>query len=65
MITRDMSIFETIARYPQTREIFKKYGMHCLECMGATAESIAAGAKMHGVDLEKLLAELNQTVSSN
>lgn len=65
MITREMSIFETITLYPQTREIFKKHGMHCLECMGATAESIAAGAKMHGIDLEKLLAELNQSIRSN
>lgn len=59
MITKDTPIFEALQIHPQAREIFKKYGMACLSCMGAEAESIEAGAHMHGIDLAILLKELN------
>ena len=29
MITKDMSITDIVDRYPQTVEIFQRYGMHC------------------------------------
>lgn len=59
MITREMSIYDTLQKHPESREIFRKHGMHCLDCMGSVAESIEAGARMHGINLEELLKELN------
>lgn len=60
MITKDMSIFEALQKHPAARDVFKKHGMHCLDCMGSTEETIEAGAKMHGIDLTILLKELNE-----
>lgn len=60
MISKDMSIYDTLQEHPDSREIFLKHGMHCLDCMGAVMESIEAGAKMHGLNLEQLMAELNR-----
>ncbi len=55
-----MTIFDVLQKHPEAREILKQHGMHCLDCMGATLESVEAGAKMHGIKLEQLLNELNQ-----
>lgn len=58
MYNKDMSIMEALQAHPQAREVFKKHGMACLGCMGAMQESIEAGARMHGIDIDALLAEL-------
>lgn len=29
MITKDMSITDIVEKYPQTVEVFQRYGMHC------------------------------------
>ena len=61
-ITKDMSLGETAQRYPETAEVFGKYNLHCFGCPMATMETIEQGALAHAIDLEKLLAELNQAV---
>ncbi|QNB45967.1 DUF1858 domain-containing protein [Thermanaerosceptrum fracticalcis] len=60
MITKDMSIMEIVQNYPRAREILVRYGMGCGACLGASLESLEKGAKIHKVDLTKLLAELNE-----
>lgn len=62
MITKDMTLMQVLQLYPKTSEVFKKYGMMCMECMGASEETIENGAKMHGIDLLKLINELQQVV---
>ncbi len=29
MITKDMSITDVVEKYPQTVEVFSRFGMHC------------------------------------
>lgn len=29
MITKEMSITDIVEQYPQTVEVFQRYGMHC------------------------------------
>lgn len=65
MFNKDMSIMEALQTHPQARDVFKKYGMACLSCMGAIQESIEAGARMHGIDLQALLAELDALHQEN
>ncbi len=59
MITKDMSILDIMQKYPRSQGVFKDYGMACLSCMGAEQESLEAGASMHGIDLNKLMDDLN------
>lgn len=61
-ITKDLSIMEVLQAYPEVRPIFVRHGMGCLECMGAIAETIETGARMHGINLEELLADLNKAI---
>ncbi len=60
--TKEMRIFEALQIHPGAKDVLARYGMNCLFCMGATMESLESGAKMHAINLEKLLAELNGLV---
>lgn len=59
-ITSEMTIAEALRVNAQAAKVFMSHGMHCLGCAAATGESIAQAAAVHGVDLEKLLKELNE-----
>jgi hybrid cluster-associated redox disulfide protein len=58
--TKDMSIFEALERDPEARAVFESHGMACCLCIGAQSESIEAGAILHQVDPDVVVAELNQ-----
>lgn len=63
-ITKDMSIGEVLAKYPQTEKVFLKFfGNGCFTCPGAKTEDIAFGATMHGLDADVILKELNEAVA--
>lgn len=60
MITKEMSIGEVLRLDRETAPIFMSYGMHCLGCPHATSESISQAGAVHGVDVDKLVADLNK-----
>ena len=62
MITKENSITDTVEKYPETAEVFMKHGMHCLGCMAARFENIEQGAMAHGIDVDKLMEDLNKVV---
>lgn len=61
-ITKDMVIGDVVAAYPQTLEVFKKVGIHCIGCYASTFESIEEGANKHGIDPDKLCKEVNRVL---
>lgn len=61
-ITKEMKIEEILQNYPQSVEVFIKHGFHCLGCAAASFENLEDGAKAHGVDIDKLVEELNETI---
>lgn len=63
VITKQMSIIEIVQNYPQTVEVFRKFGMGCLGCSAARFENVEQGAAAHGIDIDALIADLNKTVS--
>ncbi len=60
MITKDMSVIEVLNMGEQYGKVFEKYLLTCAGCPGAAMETLEQAAEGHGVDLEKLLADLNQ-----
>lgn len=65
MIDKNCSIIEALRSHPQARDVFVKHGMGCCGCMGSIRETIENGAKLHGVDVEALLTELNALFQSD
>jgi hybrid cluster-associated redox disulfide protein len=59
-ITKETTIIEALQSHPQAREVFVRHGLGCIGCMGAAMESIGSGARLHGVDPEVVVRELNQ-----
>ncbi|HLC20629.1 MAG TPA: DUF1858 domain-containing protein [Candidatus Methylomirabilis sp.] len=63
MVTAEMKIDNVVRQYPETVKVFSRYGVGCLGCSAAEYDDIAHGARVHGVNLDQLLRELNETVS--
>ena len=65
MITREMTIAEIIATYPQTMSVFRSFGLDCMECQIADYEEVGHGAGVHNVDIEQLLKALNEALNKS
>ncbi|HBT46690.1 MAG TPA: disulfide oxidoreductase [Peptococcaceae bacterium] len=57
-----MSITEVVNKYPETVPVFMEHGMGCLGCAAARFENIEQGAMAHGIDVDKLIEDLNRAV---
>lgn len=62
-ITKDMAIGEVVEKYPNTAEVFMNHGMHCLGCAVAHFENIEQGCQAHGIDVKKLVEDLNKAAA--
>ena len=60
VITKDTLIMEAVEINPNAAEVLMSSGMHCLGCAIAHGETIAEAAEVHGIELEKLLEDLNK-----
>jgi hybrid cluster-associated redox disulfide protein len=59
-ITKETVIEDVLKAHPNAIQVLMKYNLGCVACMGATQESIEQGARMHGVDPEPIVKELNE-----
>ncbi len=62
-ISKDMAIGQVVEEHPETVSVFMKHGLGCVGCAVARFENIGQGAKAHGIDVDALLADLNETLS--
>lgn len=60
MITKDMTIGEVIKINESKAEVLMSFGMGCVGCPSAQAETIEEAARVHGIELEQLLEALNR-----
>lgn len=61
-VTKDMSIIDIVQQYPQSLSVFAKYGLGCIGCAAARFENLEAGAKVHGIDPNILVEEINAVI---
>ena len=54
---------EVLEKYPETARIFMEFGMFCLGCPHATAESIEMASQEHGINTDELVHQLNEYVA--
>jgi hybrid cluster-associated redox disulfide protein len=62
-ITADMTVDDILARYPQTGHVFFRYKLSCSGCYVSRFHDVATSAKKFNIDLDKLLAELNEAAN--
>ena len=58
-VNPQMSISEVLNMDRKTANIFLAFGMHCLGCPHASAESIQDACAAHGQNPEELVKKLN------
>lgn len=57
-----MLIGDLIKEHPDTVDVLFQAGMGCVGCPASQAESIEEAAVVHGLNLDDLLAKLNEAV---
>ena len=65
MIDKKMSIGQVLTINRGTAKIFMEFGMHCLGCPHATAESIEDACAVHGANADELVHQLNEFLAEN
>ena len=61
-ITKEMGIMDIVQNYPETVEVFQKFGMGCIGCAAAHFENLEAGAKVHGIDIDAMVDAMNEII---
>lgn len=61
-VTKEMNILEIVQQYPQSIEVFQKYGLGCIGCAAARFENLEAGARVHGFDLDAMVDDINALI---
>ncbi len=61
-ISKEMTLAEAVSRFPETIEVFLEHGMGCFGCGIAQFETIEQGAVAHGIDVKKLMNDLEKVV---
>ena len=59
-ISKEMTVGQVLALDRSSARVFLEYGMTCLGCPHATAESFAQAGAVHGVDVDALIEALNK-----
>lgn len=60
--TEKMTMAETAKVGPEARKVIEKhFGKDCFSCPSFSVEPLFMGARMHAVELNKLLKDLNST----
>ena len=62
-ITKDTIIGDILDIAPQTARVFLAIGMHCRGCPSSRGETVEEACAVHGVDVEKLLAIVNEVAN--
>jgi hybrid cluster-associated redox disulfide protein len=63
VITKEMTISECVERFPETVDVFVRFGLACFGCAVSQLENIGQGAALHGIDADKLVSELNEATN--
>ena len=59
-ISKDMLIGDLVQKHELIAPMLMRAGMHCLGCPSAQMETLEEACMVHGIDVEKLLALVNE-----
>jgi len=52
-----------VEEYPEAVPVLMQFGMGCIGCAAAHFENIEQGALAHGIDVDALIAAMNEAVA--
>ena len=63
-VTKDMTIGELLMMDRSAGAILMQNGMHCVGCPSAAGETLEEASMVHGMDIDKLLSDINVYLAS-
>lgn len=63
-VTKDMTIGELLMMDRSAGAILMQNGMHCVGCPSAAGETLEEASMLHGMDIDKLLSDINAYLAS-
>ena len=63
-VTKDMKIGELLMMDRSAGAILMQNGMHCVGCPSAAGETLEEASMVHGMDIDKLLSDINAYLAS-
>jgi len=64
-VTKNTIIGDIMDYDEDVAPIFLEVGMHCLDCPVSRMETIEDACDVHGVDMDELIAKLNEYFAAN
>ncbi len=58
-VTKDMTIGELLMMNRSVGAVLMQNGMHCVGCPSAAGETLEEASLVHGMDIDKLIADIN------
>lgn len=58
-ITKETTIGQAVRENENAAEVLMSFGMHCLGCPSAQAETLEEAAQVHGIDIDTMINKLN------
>ena len=59
-ITKEMTIAQALKINPNAAEILMSFGMGCIGCPSAQAETLEEASMVHGLSIDQLMESLNE-----
>lgn len=59
VVTETMNVCDVLEMKATLEDVFLSHGLNCVGCPGANTETIKEAAEGHGIDLAKLLVDIN------
>lgn len=63
-VTKDMLIGDMLVMDRGIAVILMQAGMHCVGCPSAAGETLDEACAVHGMDVEKVIADINEYLSN-
>ncbi len=61
-ISKKDKIGEIVRKHPETVSVCQEYGLGCLGCPAGAMETIEAAAKVHDLDVDSFIEDLNEAI---
>ncbi len=59
-IDKTMTIREVLEKDRGTARIMMTFGLHCLGCPHATAETLEEAGQVHGINVDEMIHQINE-----
>lgn len=66
LVTKDTNLGEVAHSYPQAAQIMLEYGLHCVGCHFNSFDTVAMGAKIHGMmdeEVDEMVERINESIT--